>query len=112
MTGSCGSSAARQVALTPDQATYEHWRNEYAAYHERQAKKQLGAAFCRIETVAGREALATNFDTAPVFTRTDWENRQMNVQGFVVSEETGDVLERRIAEGGTLLPSRDTFARF
>lgn len=100
MTASCGSSHSRQVALTPDQATDEHWHKEYAAYHERQATKQLRAAFCEIETVRAREALATSFEIAPVFSREDWENRQLNVNGHVVREETGDALARRIAEGG------------
>jgi hypothetical protein len=98
--GRCGSSSSHQVALTPDSATHEHWQKEYEAYHERQAARQLGAAFCEIETVAGREALATNFDAAPVCSREDWENRQLNVNGHVIREETGNALARRIADGG------------
>jgi hypothetical protein len=97
---SCGSSSA-EVALTPDKATYQQWLKEYAAYHTRQATKRLGAAFCRFEIVTEREALAPNLGTAPVLSRADWEDHQLNVNGCVVREETGDVLARQIAEHGS-----------
>jgi hypothetical protein len=90
-------TAEAQIALTPDQADYSHWLKEYDAYHDRQTSKQLRSAFCRIEVIGGREALASHLEDAPLMSRKDWEDAQLNVMGRILREETADRLAERIA---------------
>ena len=96
-------SVKKRIALIPERASEKDWQAAYGEYHSRQSEKHLGAAFCRIETIAGREALAMDFRTAPVFSEADWEGCRLNVMGRLVREETASILARRIAEVGALV---------
>jgi len=98
----CGS-ASKEVALTPSQSTQEQWRKQYSDYHKRQVEKRLRAAFCRFESMKGREALATIFKDAPLMSRADWEHKTQNVTGRVIKNATGKHLAARIAEHGCII---------
>jgi hypothetical protein len=94
------SSSKRQVALTPDESTPQDWHNEYSAYHKRQFQCALRAAFCKFELIVGREALAIKIEEAPVLSPEHWEGKQLNVNGVLVEDETGEAVAGRIAKSG------------
>ena len=84
----CGS-VARAFALTPTESSAEQWRQHYSEYHRRQVEKKLRAAFCKVDVIKGREALALKFEDSPVMSKQDWENLTPQVMGRVVSNGTG-----------------------
>lgn len=98
----CGS-ASKDVALTPSQSTPSQWCKQYSDYHKRQKEKRLKAAFCKFESIDGREALVTSFRDAPVMGKADWEGKTQNVNGRVIKDMTGRRLAARIAELGCVI---------
>lgn len=98
----CGATS-KEVALTPSQSTSEQWHKQYTDYHRRQKDKELRAAFCEVESIGGREALATSFRDAPVMSKADWEDKTQNVTGRLIQNATGKQLAARIAKHGCLV---------
>lgn len=98
----CGS-APKELALTPSQSTPDQWRKQYSDYHQREMDKHLRAAFCKFESIGGREALTTRFEDAPVMSSKDWEDRTQQVSGLVIQNTTGQQLAARIARSGCVI---------
>jgi len=101
---SCIVHPSRNVSLTPSRSKPEEWLQQYSDYHQRQKDKQLRAAFCKFETIRGREALITKFEDAPVMSSKDWEGKTQNVAGRVIQNTTGEQLAAQIAAHGYEIP--------
>jgi len=100
---SCIVHPSKDVALTPSESKLDEWLKQYSDYHRRQADNKLRAAFCKFESIGGREALATRFGDAPVMSKADLENLTPQVMGHHIQDATGERLAARIAEHGSVL---------
>ena len=97
---SCIVSLDRKTHYTPDRSTDAKWRRQVRLYYERQQKRHLRAAECRLHQVDGRDVLQLKPEHAPELTPADWGGKKLIRGSLILQEEKwADHLYQKIANG-------------
>ncbi len=87
----------KRKALTPLVSTDAQWRQQYAAYRQRQKAYKLRVGECHVDVVDGVQALAIDHSSAPILSPADWVEVKHNVMGIMIGNECAGHLRDRIA---------------